>query len=800
MFTNMMYSQPLAGRKTIRMNALAILLCIQLLLVSGVVPVRAQTRDKFVTGINYPWIAYGHDFGKNGWGHDGLITAGWTYQTYIDSQGFTDARLSKLTGHTGQGSLAISANLIGGDPNKAQGEVYLDLQTHTPKGVTVPINLKNVSVECWLKLPAGSAGDPQHPNGMQLFFKSQGFRSLYSPNLNILPEWEGIWVKFTVNASGPAGFQDPDYDPTKIIAIGLKVAINSQSTRTLDGQIFLDDYVISTNPTIVFDFEKLEIENDFAELQQALGQCSTRAVRVFIFTDGRASPDFTPDGDVVGFDEYFFSDFDALLATARQANVLLIPVLLDFSWFDTPQVVSGVQLGGHSDVVRNATKRQRFLDHVLKPLVERYHDEPQILAWEIINEPEWAMQEVPKDFQIGDPVTIAEMQSFVQLCAQTIHASTSNNVTVGSARRMWLNYWQGLGLDLYQFHWYDKFQQSVPEDAFPWLPYSSLGLDKPSLVGEVPTASTIHSTSEFLNAAFNRGYQGLLVWSYRAGDRFSTFSTAKPLLQTWCANTTNPIDDAQFFVRQHYLDFLNREPDASGLAFWTNEIASCGEDQSCIEVKRINVSAAFFLSIEFQQTGYLVYRTYKVAYGNLPGAPVPLRLSEFLPDTQKIGQGVIVNQAGWETVLENNKRTFTTEFVQRSRFTSACPPTMTPVEFVDLLFGNGGVVPSSSDREAAIGEFGSATTTADVAARARALRRVAENSMLQQQEFNRAFVLMQYFGYLRRNPNDPPEPTLDFQGYNFWLTKLNQFNGNFINAEMAKAFITSIEYRQRFGP
>ncbi|HYY96490.1 MAG TPA: hypothetical protein VE713_18440, partial [Pyrinomonadaceae bacterium] len=66
-------------------------------------------------------------------------------------------------------------------------------------------------------------------------------------------------------------------------------------------------------------------------------------------------------------------------------------------------------------------------------------------------------------------------------------------------------------------------------------------------------------------------------------------------------------------------------------------------------------------------------------------------------------------------------------------------------------------------------------------------------------EGNRAFVLMEYFGYLRRNPNEAPEPTLDFQGYNFWLSKLNSFNGNFVQAEMVKAFITSIEYRQRFG-
>ena len=218
----------------------------------------------------------------------------------------------------------------------------------------------------------------------------------------------------------------------------------------------------------------------------------------------------------------------------------------------------------------------------------------------------------------------------------------------------------------------------------------------------------------------------------------------------------------------------------------------------CIEVKRINVSAAYFLSIEFQQTGYLVYRFYKAAYGNLPGAPVPIRLSEFLPDTKEIGQSVIVNQAGWEQVLENNKQAFAAEFVQRLRFASAYPASMTPVEFVDALFANAGIQPSECDRTAAINEFASAPTTIDVAARARALRRVAENSSLAQQEFNRAFVLMQYFDYLRRNPNDAPDT--NFDGYNFWLNKLDQFNGDFVEAEMVKAFIDSSEYRRRFGP
>jgi galactose oxidase-like protein len=255
----------------------------------------------------------------------------------------------------------------------------------------------------------------------------------------------------------------------------------------------------------------------------------------------------------------------------------------------------------------------------------------------------------------------------------------------------------------------------------------------------------------------------------------------------------NQIDDTQFFVRQHYRDFLSREPDPEGLAFWTNQITSCGGDQACIEVKRINDSGSFFHSIEFQETGYLAYRTYLAAFGNLTNAPVPITFSEFVPDTQALGRGVIVRQAGWESVLENNKRAFLSAFVQRSRFTSAFPPAMSAREFVDKLNSNAGNPLSQTERDQLVSDLsGGRRSRADV------LRAIAENPKLVQAEFNRAFVLMQYFGYLRRNPNDAPDG--NFVGYNFWLDKLNSFNGDFIAAEMVKAFITSTEYRRRFGP
>jgi hypothetical protein len=256
--------------------------------------------------------------------------------------------------------------------------------------------------------------------------------------------------------------------------------------------------------------------------------------------------------------------------------------------------------------------------------------------------------------------------------------------------------------------------------------------------------------------------------------------------------TTNPLDnrDALFFVREHYYDFLNREPDASGFAFWADQITSCGTDQGCIEVKRINVSAAFFLSIEFQETGYLVYRFYNAALDRPNNLP---RYLEFIRDTQAIGLGVVVGAPGWEALVEANKVAYADKFVARTEFTALYPSTLTPTQYVDALYAHALIVPGAAERQAAIDEFNNPT-----GARGRALRRVVENQTLYAREFNRAFVLAQYFGYLRRNPNDSPDT--DYSGYNFWLTKLNQFGGNFANAEMVKAFIVSGEYRGRFGP
>jgi hypothetical protein len=276
-------------------------------------------------------------------------------------------------------------------------------------------------------------------------------------------------------------------------------------------------------------------------------------------------------------------------------------------------------------------------------------------------------------------------------------------------------------------------------------------------------------------------------------DLFYGDIKVKPLRLRPGTNIPITIDDSDFFVHTHYVDFLSRMPDPPGFGFWTNEITQCGTNAACIEVKRINVSAAFFLSIENQNTGFLVYRLYKAAFGDLPGKPVPVRREVYMPDSRSIANGIIVGTPGWEQALNNNKAAFVLAFVQRPEFQAAYPNTMTADQFVTKLDTNAGLVLSSSEKAAIVAGL---SQPSDFGQRANALRAVAENSNLQQREFNKAFVLSQYFGYLRRNPDNFPDT--GFGGFNFWLGKLNQFNGNFIQAEMVKAFITSIEYRNRF--
>jgi uncharacterized repeat protein (TIGR01451 family) len=247
--------------------------------------------------------------------------------------------------------------------------------------------------------------------------------------------------------------------------------------------------------------------------------------------------------------------------------------------------------------------------------------------------------------------------------------------------------------------------------------------------------------------------------------------------------TLNPIDDARGFVRQNYLDFLGREPDPAGWDYWTSQITQCGVDYACNHSQRISVSAAFFIELEFQQTGSVVYRFYRAAFGNEDNAPTRAKISyaQFNAD-----RSLLVGGAG----LPQSTIDLANAFVQRSAFKAEYPDAMTPTEFVNHLFDKTSLTGSVNlpRRQSEIDAM-----TNNGRTRAQVLLDVIEIQEFKDREYKPSFVLMQYFGYLRRDP--------DQGGYDFWLNILNNRLPNDASGyrSMVCAFITSGEYQLRFG-
>jgi hypothetical protein len=239
----------------------------------------------------------------------------------------------------------------------------------------------------------------------------------------------------------------------------------------------------------------------------------------------------------------------------------------------------------------------------------------------------------------------------------------------------------------------------------------------------------------------------------------------------------NPIDDSRNFIRQHYLDFLNREPDQGGLDYWTFNITQCGNDTRCIHNRRIDVSAAFFIELEFQETGYVVYRMHRAAFGILPASPTRANLlfTQFLNDRSQLVAGPGLTQS---------MTTFANNFVQRAEFLQRYPSNLSNAQFVNELFDTANLTPFATERQEQNDAMNQGKTRADV------LLDVIGIAAFKTREYNGAFVLMQYFGYLRRDP--------DQGGYDFWLNVLNNQELNNYRG-MVCAFLTSAEYQHRFG-
>ena len=258
---------------------------------------------------------------------------------------------------------------------------------------------------------------------------------------------------------------------------------------------------------------------------------------------------------------------------------------------------------------------------------------------------------------------------------------------------------------------------------------------------------------------------------------------------------TNPFNDNAFFVRQQYLDFLFREPDTGGFDDWLNVLNTCGPNQGGLgsdpACDRVHVSSGFFRSTEFTDNGYFAYRFYHATLGRRP------QFAEFVPDMRRLSG---LSPAD----LEIAKAAFVADFMQKAEFqgiyaglTNAAnaaqfiakleekaevtlPPTTTTLPGQPPQFGRQELI-----NKMASGEFTAGQT----------LRAFIEQKVVFDRFFFRAFVAMQYFGYLLRDPEDA--------GYNDWVDVLTNGRGAIPPGDFRHlifGFVWSVEYRQRFGP
>ena len=233
-------------------------------------------------------------------------------------------------------------------------------------------------------------------------------------------------------------------------------------------------------------------------------------------------------------------------------------------------------------------------------------------------------------------------------------------------------------------------------------------------------------------------------------------------------SAANPIDDARFFVRMHYLDFLGREPEPSGLAAWVRVWEQCrniNDDPTCDQV---TISSGFFRSREFHLRGLFVYDFYRAALGR------PVTYSEFTADL-----GRVTGETAAE--LELSRAVYAQEFTEREDFREFYRGVF-GAAFVDKVLQTAGV--QSPNRDAWVADITSGRKT-----QAQVLREIVESREVVERHFNPAFVTMQYFGYLKRDP--------EITGFNAWLNYLNAHPDDF--RTMIRGFVRSHEYRSRFG-
>lgn len=239
-------------------------------------------------------------------------------------------------------------------------------------------------------------------------------------------------------------------------------------------------------------------------------------VRTFLLCDARSGVRFDDNGVPIGLDEAVLPDIDALIASARRHHIRLMPVLFDFHLCHARRIVDGVTLGGRSRLITDPDARSALLDLVVRPIVERYREDEAVIAWDVMNEPEWCLQ-TGRWRRKGLPFGV--LQAFLGETVRCVREAARQPVTIGCAGTMRLDLVRPLGLDFYQVHWYERFGRAALE-----RPVADLDLgDRPVLLGEFPGRN--ESPVDVLDAARRAGYAGAFVWSVLGQDEQSAYPT-----------------------------------------------------------------------------------------------------------------------------------------------------------------------------------------------------------------------------------------------------------------------------------
>ncbi|MBI4931605.1 MAG: T9SS type A sorting domain-containing protein [Bacteroidetes bacterium] len=282
-------------------------------------------------------------------------------------------------------------------------------------------------------------------------------------------------------------------------------------------------------------YDSTVFENIFIDCENYGVNC----VRMWIHDDGSSSPEIdTVTGFVTGLDSVFFPNMDDFLNRALKHKIMVIPSLWSFSMLNNDYAL-GPNGGMHADIIQDTSKTNSYINNALIPIVQRYANQCNLLAWEIMNEPEWATTVSGNDPNITQHVPMSDMQRFVGMCAEAIHQNSNKMVTVGAATVKYNsdvnsfpttcvgNFWKDAAiqaaynkplayLDFYQIHYYDWMKQFWANyDPYDYSA-SYWGLDKPTIIGESQGSSTKHSTTDQLYNAFTGNYAGVLFWSYNA--------------------------------------------------------------------------------------------------------------------------------------------------------------------------------------------------------------------------------------------------------------------------------------------